>query len=291
MGISIVNVNSHDLGVLGIDPQTREPRRKIVIPRNHPLPSRSAKRFQISKDGQTKIVVQIVEGGTDEGHGVTTIGKCVVTDLPADIKQGTEVVVTFNYLSSGRLEVLAKIPSLKIVANSTIDRASGMTTAELERWKQKIVAGAAFLEAEPPLSENRKAAHPKSVNRPPDAPAKQKTPPAKRTPTQPLASKTNRDNFPEIDFEINEQSGIFLFGDEEAKPKIGSSVLAAIQNEESDSKKSDIGLSALDFLNSTDTGKAKPEPGESALDFLIQTTEPKLRADNSELDDFQIEVD
>jgi molecular chaperone DnaK len=147
-GISISNVNSHDLGVLGIDPKTRKPRRRIVIPRNQSLPTTSSKKFQTSKDGQSKIVVQVVEGGTVQGHGATTIGRCAVTDLPGDIKKGTEVMVTFNYLSSGRLEVLAEIPSLKISADSSIDRSSGMSREQVANWKQKLAMGVAFLEKE-----------------------------------------------------------------------------------------------------------------------------------------------
>ncbi len=150
-GISVSNVNSHDLGVLGIDPKTREPRRRVVIPRNHKLPAQATKKFQTSKDGQTKIVVQVVEGGTNEGHGATTIGKCVVTDLPADIKQGTEVIVGFNYLSSGRLQVVAEIPSLKLSADSAIDRSDGMSTEQIASWKKKIESGMEFLLEQTPV--------------------------------------------------------------------------------------------------------------------------------------------
>ena len=32
-GISVSNVNSHDLGILAIDPTSGKPRRKIMIPR------------------------------------------------------------------------------------------------------------------------------------------------------------------------------------------------------------------------------------------------------------------
>ena len=152
-GISVSNVNSHDLGVLGVDPKTNEPRRKIVIPRNHQLPAKSSKKFITAKDGQTKIVVRVVEGGTEVGQGATKIGKCVVTDLPADIQQGTEVLVTFNYLSSGRLEVVAEIPSLNLSADSTIDRASGMTSQEIAIWKTRLAEGISFLDKLPAVVE------------------------------------------------------------------------------------------------------------------------------------------
>ena len=65
-GISVSNVNSHDLGVMGVDPKTRKTRRRIVIPKNHRLPAKTSRKFQTSKDGQKNIAVQVVEGGTDD---------------------------------------------------------------------------------------------------------------------------------------------------------------------------------------------------------------------------------
>ncbi len=334
-GISVININSHDLGVLGVDPQSGKPRRKIVIPRNHPLPTKSAKRFQTSKDGQKKIVVQIVEGGTDEGQGTTTIGKCLVTDLPQDIKKGTEVVVSFSYLSSGRLEVLAQLPSLNVSANSTIDRASGMTTEQIIQWKQKLAQGASFLESEPlaqskrnqsktaleiapanPISKSKPAV--KSKTKPKSALVEDE--PRQRDPvlqkaaleknqalksadqsadlvasvakkTDSVISDRKREsapndpttNDPALDFEVNEHSGIFAFGDEEPKPEVGASVLGILRDNLG-SAKSDVGESMLDFLK--DSNPDQQIPGDSVLDFLNEATEKKPRANDSALDDF-----
>ncbi len=164
-GISVTNVNSHDLGVLGIDPKTREPRRKVVIPRNHKLPTKAAKKFITAKDGQQKIVVRVVEGGTETGQGATKIGKCVVTDLPDSIRKGTEVLVTFNYLSSGRIDVVAEIPSLNLSADSTIERASGMSNTQLAEWKRRLQKGVEFLDEipiDPPESNKSTTKEPKS---------------------------------------------------------------------------------------------------------------------------------
>ena len=333
-GISVININSHDLGVLGVDPQSGKPRRKIVIPRNHPLPTKSAKRFQTSRDGQKKIVVQIVEGGTDEGQGTTTIGKCLVTDLPMDIKKGTEVVVSFSYLSSGRLEVLAQLPSLNVSANSTIDRASGMTADQIIQWKQKLAQGAKFLESEPlaqskrhpseaiqiapatPIAKSKPALksktktksalvedehrrrkpvlQPATLEKKPASPSADNTADAVKSVAQetdavmpdrkresaPIVS-TNR--VPALDFEVNEHSGIFAFGDEEPKPEVGASVLGILR-ENLGSAKSDVGESMLDFLKDSDP--SQQIHGDSVLDFLNEAIEKKPGANDSALDDF-----
>ena len=333
-GISVININSHDLGVLGVDPQSGKPRRKIVIPRNHPLPTKSAKRFQTSKDGQKKIVVQIVEGGTDEGQGTTTIGKCLVTDLPMDIKKGTEVVVSFSYLSSGRLEVLAQLPSLNVSANSTIDRASGMTADQIIQWKQKLAQGAKFLESEPlaqskrhpsealpiapatPISKSKPALKSKTKTKsalvedehrrrkPVLQPAMLEKEPAIQSAddsadaVKSVAQETDavmpdrkresapvvsNNRVPALDFEVNEHSGIFAFGDEEPKPDVGASVLGILR-ENLGSAKSDVGESMLDFLKDSDP--SQQIHGDSVLDFLNEAIEKKPGANDSALDDF-----
>ena len=333
-GISVININSHDLGVLGVDPQSGKPRRKIVIPRNHPLPTKSAKRFQTSKDGQKKIVVQIVEGGTDEGQGTTTIGKCLVTDLPMDIKKGTEVVVSFSYLSSGRLEVLAQLPSLNVSANSTIDRASGMTADQIIQWKQKLAQGAKFLESEPlaqskrhpsealpiapatPISKSKPALKSKTKTKsalvedehrrrkPVLQPAMLEKEPAIQSAddsadaVKSVAQETDavmpdrkresapvvsNNRVPALDFEVNEHSGIFAFGDEEPKPDVGASVLGILR-ENLGSAKSDVGESMLDFLKDSDP--SQQIYGDSVLDFLNEAIEKKPGANDSALDDF-----
>ena len=140
-GITVDNVNSHDLGVLGIDPRNRQPRRKVIIPRNHRLPASRTSRFQTSKAGQAKVIVQVVEGGTDTGQGATHIGKCVVDQLPGDLPQGTEVLVQFSYSSSGRLEVVAQLPKLDRRVATSINRAQGLEREELQKWRELVLAG------------------------------------------------------------------------------------------------------------------------------------------------------
>lgn len=325
-GLSISNVNSHDLGVLGIDPDSRKPRRKVVIPRNHRLPAKATKRFQTFKDGQQTVVVQIVEGGTEEGLGATTIGKCVVSNLPAGLKKGTEVVVGFNYSTAGRLEITARIPSLRVSANSTIDRASGMTSADIADWKSKLSQGLDFLQAVPveptlqspsqppptprPSSKNQDGAQPAGLEtasatkvKPVSSAGRSQQPPlqqpAKAAPnsnkeiTKSPSSRTAKPTVPKSappaakdpieDFEVTEQSGIFVFGDEDPKPAVGASVLGILRQNSEAAEKSEINASALDFLND------EPKPtvaGESALDYFDAPSTNQASESDNALGDF-----
>ena len=79
---SIRNVNSHSLGVVGIDPQTKRRRNGILIPRNTPLPVSAKRLFKTAKQDQRSILVQIVEGESPSADDCTPIGRCTVADLP-----------------------------------------------------------------------------------------------------------------------------------------------------------------------------------------------------------------
>ncbi len=305
-GMSVSNVNSHDLGVLGIDPLTRKPRQKVLIARNQRLPIQAAKRFQTSKDNQQKIVVQIIEGGTEQGKGATTIGKCVVSDLPSGIKKGEEVVVSFSYLNSGRLEVTAEVPAHQRSAQSTIDRAAGMTPQQLEAWKQKLQSGADFLRTEPtinPMTSQPSLASPTMAPAQPNQLQAQSVPqPSIPTPAEVNHPKTNLLQSPAIEtvkptagvsaisdavidesnqsFDMNENSGIFVFGDDPPRPDVGKSFLAAIGGgAESNIASTSLGASALDFLHDTDA-KEKSAAGDSVLDFLKEVNDSPQAADN-----------
>ena len=159
-GLSVRNVNSHTLGVLGIDPETRLTRRKVMIPRNTPLPASVTRKFQTSKDGQKDVMIPVVEGGTDTGEGCTHIGRLAVTDLPPDLPVGTPVKVTFLYGQDGRLTVQATLPAAGREAQLTLERASGMSDGEFRTWSERIQAGprlsrCAALRHPPPTTTDR----------------------------------------------------------------------------------------------------------------------------------------
>ena len=141
--LSVRNVNSHTLGVLGIDPEARLTRRKVMIARNTPLPASVTRKFQTAKDGQRDVMIPVVEGGTDTGEGCTHIGRLLVADLPPDLPVGTPVKVVFRYGQDGRLTVQASLPAAGREAQLTLARASGMSDEELAKWSEEMHAGLA----------------------------------------------------------------------------------------------------------------------------------------------------
>jgi molecular chaperone DnaK len=140
-GISVRNVNSHDLGVLAVDPSTGKPRRRIMIPRNSPLPAKKGVKFKTHTDNQSNVKIDLVEGGDDRGINATFIGKCIVDDLPKGIPKGTRVLVQFDYSADGRFTVYASLPDADRKITMTLDRASGLSEKDIQTWMQRLDDG------------------------------------------------------------------------------------------------------------------------------------------------------
>ncbi len=136
--VSVRNVNSHNLGVLGEDRKTGRRRNRVMIPRNTTLPAKHTARFVTAHANQPSVVVKVVEGGDASGNDATKIGKCIVRDLPAGLPAGSRVEVTFRYGQDGRLTVKARLPGSGKEAVSAIERSSGMTAETLRSWNQRL---------------------------------------------------------------------------------------------------------------------------------------------------------
>ncbi|MEL6108324.1 MAG: Hsp70 family protein [Planctomycetota bacterium] len=139
--ITIGNVNSHDLGVLAMDPKTGKPRRQIMIPRNSALPARKEVRFRTHEDNQANVRIDVVEGGDDRGINATQVGKCIVDDLPQGTRKGARVDVTFDYGADGRLTVHARLPEIEREVSMTLNRAVGLCEDDLLRWESLLDQG------------------------------------------------------------------------------------------------------------------------------------------------------
>ena len=136
--VKIQNVNSHSLGVLGIEPATGRPRNAVLIPKNTALPVTKRGRFKTKENDQRSVAVQVIEGGDASGNNATPIGKCVILGLPPGLSAGTPVEVAFSYSANGRLNVKARIPDLNIEASLSIERASGLSDLALQEWDAKL---------------------------------------------------------------------------------------------------------------------------------------------------------
>jgi molecular chaperone DnaK len=183
--LTVSNVCSHSLGVLGVEKATGRKKNRVMIPANTPLPAGSASAFETYEDGQSSVAVNIIEGGDASGNNSTSIGRCVVRDLPPRLPAATPVNVKFKYAANGRLQVSAEVPNVKRQVTLDIERSSGMTEEQISAWTERIqrgellaeVSGAPMLAAETDVQKPQSAAL--SDQSPDTLPAKEsKSPPS-----------------------------------------------------------------------------------------------------------------
>jgi molecular chaperone DnaK len=140
----VSNVNSHSLGVEGIDPETLRKTNAILIPRNTRLPAKFTERFVTKSENQRSIVVQVLEGESSSPEACTVIGRSVIQDLPTGLPKGWPIDVTFRYAANGCLSVRAVVPGTHQTAKLKLERAAGLSNAGIARWKQPVSTAAGF---------------------------------------------------------------------------------------------------------------------------------------------------
>ena len=157
-GMSVTNVSSHELGILGVERETGRKRRSTMIPRNTQLPVKARKTFPTLRDNQRSVEVNVIEGGDSSGNNSTAIGKCQVKGLPENLPAKTPVQVTFKYGSDGRLTVQASLPTIGKDAEMTIQRAAGLSEEAIAKWLELVESGLPDSSVETPAAESAPAA-------------------------------------------------------------------------------------------------------------------------------------
>jgi hypothetical protein len=140
----VTNVNSHSLGIEGIDQATLRKTNVVLIPRNTPLPAKKTERFITKSGNQRSIVIQVLEGESSLPGECTAIGRTVVRDLPFGLPQGWPIEVTFEFGTNGRLAVHAAVPGTQQEALLDLERSAGLSNAGIARWKQPVESAAGF---------------------------------------------------------------------------------------------------------------------------------------------------
>ncbi len=134
---SVQNVNSHTLGVIGVDPETQRPRTAKIIPRNTGLPITAKREFRIRPDQQS-IKLEIVEGESRSPEACQLIGSCMIRGIPADLPEKSAVEVFFKYREDGRLSVKVRIKGTDIILDNEFLRENTLSSEQLEVWRNYI---------------------------------------------------------------------------------------------------------------------------------------------------------
>ncbi len=130
------NVNSHGLGVVARLPKKMKYVNHVMIPRNSRLPIEVKQTFRTSKDDQRRVNVKVTEGDAPDPDACSLIGNCHITDLPAGIKKGSPIEVTYAYDSSGRVTVHARDVTSGKAATIEIERRGGLSEDQVDTFSR-----------------------------------------------------------------------------------------------------------------------------------------------------------
>lgn len=135
---TVSNINSHSLGILGLDKETGRRYNKVLIPKNTPLPKTVVKEFKTAKRGQRNIGITVLEGESERPEVCTKVGVCRIEDLPPDLPEGWPVLVSYSYVANGRLSVKAKLKNYKSGVKAELVWEHRMADEDIDLWTQYV---------------------------------------------------------------------------------------------------------------------------------------------------------
>lgn len=126
----IVDVNSHSLGIVTIDPKTKARKNTIVIPRDSILPAKGEREFYTYSD-TPKIVLEVTEGEDDDMEFVNVLASLDI-DLPPKTPRNTTVIIEMQLNKNQILHVFARINTTpEVYREIHIERKSNLSEEDI----------------------------------------------------------------------------------------------------------------------------------------------------------------
>src|SRR5262249_3113403 len=135
---AVTNVNSHALGIVGVDKKTGRKRNHILIPKNTPLPVTVTKAFKTTKPKQRAVVIRVVEGESERPEACIQLGTSAIKTLPADLPAGWPGEVSYTYEANGRLHVSAKLKGHAAAVTTDFQRDNSLEDEDLRLWARFV---------------------------------------------------------------------------------------------------------------------------------------------------------
>lgn len=150
--IKIVDVNSHGLGIEGVNQETLRVENVTIIPRNTQLPFEVTKKFVTKSDNQRSVKVQILEGESSLVDQCSPLAVAAIKYLPPNLPKGTPITVTYRFEENGRLAVTAGVAGVGDDAEIELERVRGLPENRVESWKEVICKDGGYRDFEDALT-------------------------------------------------------------------------------------------------------------------------------------------
>jgi len=108
-----------------------------IIEANTTVPTQKSKSFTTNRDGQTRILLRVLQGQSDKADENELLGEFALTDLRSAGAGAVEIDVSFEIDSDGIVRVRAKDLETKKEQTIEVSASSGLTKGEVKTMRAK----------------------------------------------------------------------------------------------------------------------------------------------------------